>query len=65
MVYIVSTLHYYSSSIALDMAVNIWDIRRPHVPNTLFDKHQDATAGIQWKGNDPNVLLSLAKVEIR
>ena len=45
------------------MAVNIWDIRRPHVPNTLFDKHQGTTAGIQWKGADPNVLLSLTKVE--
>ena len=47
------------------MAVNIWDIRRPHVPNTLFDKHQDTTVGIQWKGTDPNVLLSLAKARKR
>ena len=53
-----------SASISLDMAVNIWDIRRPHVPNTVFDKHQDTTVGIQWKGSDPNVLLSLAKVGI-
>ena len=45
------------------MAVNIWDVRRPHVPSTVFDNHQDNTAGIQWKGGDPNVLLSLAKVE--
>ena len=52
-----------SASISLDMAVNIWDVRRPHVPSTVFDNHQDNTAGIQWKGGDPNVLLSLAKVE--
>ena len=58
-----SRMQIASSSIALDMAVNIWDIRRPHVPNTLFDKHQGTTAGIQWKGADPNILLSLTKVE--
>ena len=46
------------------MAVNIWDVRRPHVPNTVFDRHQDTTVGIQWKGSDPNVLLSLAKVDV-
>ena len=54
-----------SASISLDMAVNIWDVRRPHVPSIVFDNHQDNTADIQWKGGDPNVLLSLAKVEIR
>ncbi len=49
----------FSASLALDFTVNVWDVRRPYVPSALFDTHTDATTGITWRGEDPDVLLSV------
>jgi hypothetical protein len=51
-----------SASLALDFTVNIWDVRRPYVPSSIVDRHLDATTGIAWRGDDPNVMISISRV---
>ena len=34
-----------SSSLLVDFAVNIWDIRRPYIPLAAFNKHKDVASG--------------------
>ncbi|CAI9737490.1 complex WDR24-like [Octopus vulgaris] len=49
-----------SSSLLVDFAVNIWDIRRPYIPLAAFNRHKDVASGIQWR-NSPNILLSCGR----
>lgn len=49
-----------SSSLLVDFAVNIWDIRRPYIPLAAFNKHKDVASGILWR-NGPNILLSCGR----
>ena len=52
-----------SAALALDFAINIWDIRRPYVPHASFLEHKDVTTGIAWRG-DLDTLLSTSRVRI-
>lgn len=52
--------HIASCALVLDSTVNVWDIRRPHVPLAMFAEHRDVTTAIAWQ-DDPNCFLSTSR----
>ncbi|XP_023322719.1 GATOR complex protein WDR24 [Eurytemora carolleeae] len=49
-----------SSSLVVDSAIHVWDIKRPFVPFASFDNHKDVTTDIAWRG-DPHIMISTSK----
>lgn len=45
----------------MDYDINLWDLRRVHVPYAQFQDHTELTAGLAWKRNDPQSLYSCSK----
>lgn len=37
-----------SSSLVVDFSVNVWDVRRSHLPVGTFEDHKDVTKGFVW-----------------
>ncbi|GBP16076.1 GATOR complex protein WDR24 [Eumeta japonica] len=52
--------HIASCALVLDSTINVWDIRRPHIPFATFAEHRDVTTAIAWQG-DPDVFLSTSR----
>lgn len=48
-----------SSSFSMDNLINIWDLRRPYIPDRLFETHAAAPTGLMWK--DSNTIWSCSK----
>lgn len=53
--------HIASCALVLDSTVNVWDVRRPHVPFATFAEHRDVTTAIAWHAS-PDVFLSTSRV---
>ena len=53
--------HIASFSVGPDFSVNVWDVRRPYIPLTVFAEHSKNITDIKWT-RDPERLLSGGKV---
>lgn len=51
-----------SGCMHMDFSVNVFDIRRPYVPQATFDDQKDATSGMAWRDKDGEELITASKV---
>ena len=51
-----------SCSLVSDVAVHVWDTRRPYVPAASFTQQRDVVTGIAWGPDGCNVLAACSKV---
>ena len=51
----------HSCSLVSDVAVHVWDTRRPYVPTASFNHHKDVVTGITWGPDGNHVLMACSK----
>lgn len=50
-----------SCALVMDYSIYVWDVRRPFIPYISLNEHTNVTTDINFKGDDPNSLLSTSK----